>query len=107
MSNTTSQAAATIMPPPPAHPLALTLILAATPTLGIGRAGTLPWPQLRKEMAYFKRVTSRVVGGSSSGGRERCNAVVMGRKTWESIPPRFRPLEGRECGGGVGEVGGV
>ena len=25
----------------------------------------------------------------------KVNAVVMGRKTWESIPPRFRPLAGR------------
>ncbi|KAF2448169.1 hypothetical protein P171DRAFT_428279 [Karstenula rhodostoma CBS 690.94] len=96
------QLAATM--PPPQHPLALTLILAATPSLGIGRGGALPWPQLRKEMAYFRRVTSRVSTlASSSGesgkgegkGRRRCNAVVMGRKTWDSIPPRFRPLEGR------------
>jgi dihydrofolate reductase len=97
MSHTTSsplQAGAT-MPPPPSHALSLTLILAATPSLGIGRAGTLPWPQLRKEMAYFKRVTSRVVGPATAGGRTRCNAVVMGRKTWESIPARFRPLEER------------
>ncbi|KAL5414349.1 hypothetical protein PMIN03_003238 [Paraphaeosphaeria minitans] len=76
--------------------LALTLILAATPSLGIGRAGALPWPQLRKEMAYFRRVTSRVPKSvPTSGGSKRCNAVVMGRKTWDSIPPRFRPLEGR------------
>lgn len=93
----------------------LTLILAATPSLGIGKAGTLPWPQLRKEMGYFARVTKRVAptascarngagGGRGDGavndgagavGRRLINAVVMGRKTWDSIPPRFRPLPGR------------
>ncbi|KAL1605111.1 hypothetical protein SLS60_004654 [Paraconiothyrium brasiliense] len=83
------------MPPP--QTLSLTLILAATPSLGIGCAGTLPWPQLRKEMGYFKRVTSRVSSSSSPSipVRRRCNAVVMGRKTWDSIPLKFRPLDGR------------
>lgn len=82
------------MPPTPS----LTLILAATPSLGIGKAGGLPWPQLRKEMGYFARVTKRVAGGSSSSGvgqARRVNAVLMGRKTWDSIPPAFRPLKGR------------
>lgn len=83
------------MPPPNPTPLSLTLILAATPSLGIGKAGTLPWPQLRKEMGYFRRVTSRVPPSSSGSSRRRCNAVIMGRKTWDSIPPKFRPLEGR------------
>lgn len=84
------------MPPSSSQPLSLTLILAATPSLGIGKAGTLPWPQLRKEMGYFKRVTARVPPSQSAGGaRKRVNAVVMGRKTWDSIPERFRPLEGR------------
>lgn len=36
-------------------------------------------------MAHFKRVTM----GSGD------NAVIMGRKTWDSIPPKFRPLQGR------------
>ena len=40
-------------------------------------------------MAHFKEVTST----SPSPGMT--NAVIMGRKTWESIPPKFRPLPGR------------
>jgi dihydrofolate reductase len=41
-------------------PLDLTLVLAATRDMGIGRNGTLPWTGLRKEMAYFARVTKRL-----------------------------------------------
>jgi dihydrofolate reductase len=41
------------------HP-ELTLIVAATRTMGIGLNGTMPWTGLRKEMQYFARVTSRV-----------------------------------------------
>lgn len=40
-------------------PIELTLIVAATRNMGIGRAGTLPWTGLKKEMAYFARVTKR------------------------------------------------
>ena len=43
-------------------------------------------------MGYFARVTKRVPPGEE--GR-RVNAVVMGRKTWDSIPEKFRPLKGR------------
>lgn len=64
--------------------------------------GGLPWPQLRKEMGYFARVTKRVAGGAVDGdgngsreGKRRVNAVLMGRKTWDSIPEKFRPLKGR------------
>ncbi|KAL1643934.1 hypothetical protein SLS58_004609 [Diplodia intermedia] len=84
----------------------LTLIVAATPSLGIGKNGSLPWPQLKKEMGYFARVTKRVVVDAvpastttttttTATSTIRRNAVVMGRKTWESIPPRFRPLRDR------------
>jgi dihydrofolate reductase len=41
-------------------PLELTLIVAATRNMGIGRNGTLPWTGLKKEMAYFARVTKRL-----------------------------------------------
>ncbi|KAK0669622.1 putative dihydrofolate reductase [Cercophora samala] len=68
----------------------LTLILASTPKMGIGLSNALPWPTtLKKEMAYFARVTKRAPSPSVQ------NAVVMGRKTWDSIPPRFRPLPDR------------
>lgn len=48
---------------------------------GIGKDGKLPW-HVAEDMRFFKEVTS---GGT----------VVMGRKTWESIPAKFRPLPGR------------
>ncbi|KZL87627.1 dihydrofolate reductase [Colletotrichum incanum] len=70
----------------------LTLIVAATRNMGIGAKGGLPWTGLKKEMAYFARVTKRLPPQASSDAR---NAVIMGRKTWESIPPKFRPLKGR------------
>jgi dihydrofolate reductase len=69
----------------------LTLIVAATDsTLGIGRNGTLPW-RLKADLAYFARVTTR----RSTVNSTAKNAVIMGRKTWFSIPPRFRPLRDR------------
>jgi dihydrofolate reductase/thymidylate synthase len=56
-------------------------------------------------MAYFKRVTCATShdGYAESPAKERkvdgqpkkSNAVIMGRKTWESIPEKFRPLAGR------------
>jgi dihydrofolate reductase len=90
---------------PNMNPRDLTLIVAATNKMGIGRSGTLPWTGLKKEMAYFARVTKRA--GPTVSRQESpaivfvlivcqaTNAVIMGRKTWESIPPRFRPLKDR------------
>lgn len=62
------------------------IVAALKPSYGIGNKGKLPW-RLRKEMAYFKRVTLRTTHTQ--------NAVIMGRKTWESIPVKFRPLPDR------------
>ncbi|EKM61072.1 uncharacterized protein PHACADRAFT_82332 [Phanerochaete carnosa HHB-10118-sp] len=65
----------------------LSLIVAATVSNGIGQSSRLPW-RLPQEMTYFARITS----GAPEGTK---NAVVMGRKTWESIPAKFRPLRDR------------
>lgn len=47
----------------------------------IGLGGRMPW-HLPEDLAHFRAVTL----GST---------VVMGRTTWDSIEPRFRPLPGR------------
>lgn len=47
----------------------------------IGADGGMPW-HVPEDLAHFKAVTMGA-------------PVVMGRRTWESFPPRFRPLPGR------------
>ena len=59
----------------------LHLIFARAANGVIGRDGHLPW-HLPEDLAHFKRTT---LGCS----------VIMGRKTWDSLPPKFRPLPGR------------
>ena len=83
--------------PPPSR--SFVVIVAATAgSLGIGKNGALPW-RLAADMAYFKRCTSTPTvvssGSSDTGTAGKVNAVIMGRKTWQSIPQRFRPLSGR------------
>ena len=61
--------------------MALHLIFARARNGVIGHNNTLPW-HLPEDLAHFKQTT---LG----------QPVVMGRKTWESLPPKFRPLPGR------------
>lgn len=58
------------------------LIVAADEANGIAKSGVIPW-HIPEDMARFKALTGR-------------GTVIMGRKTWESLPPRFRPLPGRQ-----------
>ena len=58
------------------------LIAAVARNRVIGKDNQLPW-HLPEDMQYFREVT-------------RGAAVIMGRKTWESLPERFRPLPGRQ-----------
>lgn len=71
-----------------ATPPIVIIVATLLPELGIGYQGKLPW-RLSKEMKYFKDVTTRTINSSKR------NAVVMGHNTWNSIPPKFRPLKDR------------
>lgn len=53
-------------------------------TGGIGVNETLPW-RIPSDMRLFKDITTG----------EGMNVVIMGRKTWESLPVRHRPLSNR------------
>jgi dihydrofolate reductase len=61
--------------------MALHLILARARNGVIGANNQLPW-HLPEDLAHFKRTTLGC-------------PVIMGRKTWDSLPPQFRPLPGR------------
>ncbi len=60
------------------------IVVAMDEAGGIGKDGDLPW-KLSADMAHFRELT---IGGGN-------NAVIMGRRTWESIPDKFRPLPQR------------
>ena len=59
----------------------LALIAAVARNGAIGKAGGLVWRE-PEDQKHFRRVTMGC-------------PVIMGRKTWESLPARFRPLPGR------------
>ena len=64
------------------------IVAACGKSLGIGLNGELPW-RLKSEMKYFAETTTK------TKDIDKMNAVIMGRKTWESIPLKFRPLKNR------------
>jgi dihydrofolate reductase len=64
------------------------VVVAADLDWGIGKANALPWPKLKGDLAHFRKVTSE----APQGGR---NAIVMGRRTWESAEVAGRPLPRR------------
>lgn len=56
---------------------------------GIGFKGTLPWPKIERDLRFFSQMTRSSIFPYNS-------AVVMGRKTWESIPDNVQPLPFRD-----------
>ncbi len=63
------------------------LIVAYDQNKGIGKNNQLPW-HLPKDMAHFKQLTTTAKPGHQ-------NLVIMGRKTWDSLPEKYRPLPNR------------
>jgi dihydrofolate reductase len=59
----------------------IVIIAAVAKNRVIGKDNKLLW-NIPEDMAHFKALTAG-------------HTVIMGRKTWESLPPRFRPLPGR------------
>ena len=67
------------------------IVAMASKSRGIGCKGQLPW-RLKGDMKFFKDMTLGLPSGAPASSQ---NAVIMGRKTWMSIPSKFRPLPGR------------
>jgi dihydrofolate reductase/thymidylate synthase len=59
----------------------VTLVVAYDSMYGIGKNGKIPW-DIRADMIFFEKLTTNA-------------CVVMGRKTWESIPYNKRGLKNR------------
>ena len=80
----------------------LSMILALDSKDGLWKDGDLAW-RISEDMKYFKEVTTWTIPSAfqaaslkSKGSIEKKqNAVVMWRKTWDSIPEKYRPLPGR------------
>ncbi len=64
------------------------VVVAADLDWGIGKNNALPWPKLKGDMAHFRRITSTCAEG-------KLNAIIMGRKTWESAEMLGQPLPKR------------
>ncbi len=65
-----------------------TLVVAVDKNFGIGKNNTIPW-KLPSDLKHFSKITSKTEDPAKR------NVVIMGRKTWESLPPYHRPLRNR------------
>ena len=79
------------------------VVVAVTSDWGIGKDGRLPWhpKRLHVDMSFLKFITTNDYQWGERddelqfAGAKGKNVVIFGRKTWESIPPRFRPMNDR------------
>jgi len=56
---------------------------------GIGKDNAIPWHSV-EDLKHFQKITT-----TTDAKAPARNVVIMGRKTWESLPYRFRPLKDR------------
>jgi dihydrofolate reductase len=70
------------------------LVVAADDNWGIGKSNGLPWPKLRGDLQHFRRITSTIIATTNELPTSQ-NAVIMGRKTWQSVEVAQRPLPRR------------
>lgn len=67
----------------------LQVVIANTTNGGIGFENDLPWKRkLSTDLKRFRQITT-------NSEPNKMNAVIMGRKTWESLPLNYRPLPNR------------
>jgi dihydrofolate reductase/thymidylate synthase len=64
------------------------VVAVAEENWGIGLKQSIPW-RLPTDMKHFREITVR------TGDATKQHAVIMGRKTWESLPSKFKPLPNR------------
>ncbi len=80
--------------------MSITLVAAIAKNRAIGKNNKLIWRN-KDDMARFVALTSgkkdswRFYPADAENTIPKKNFIVMGRKTWESIPAKFRPLENR------------
>ena len=60
----------------------IVIIVAKSKNNCIGKDGTIPW-NIPEDLAFFKKMTTG-------------HTVIMGRKTWESLPKKYKPLPNRK-----------
>ncbi|VDL61212.1 unnamed protein product [Hymenolepis diminuta] len=65
----------------------LNVIAAVSQNRGIGKNNKLPW-RIPEDMDFFTQI-------SSAASEGKMNIAILGRLTWLSIPPKFRPLPNR------------
>ncbi|NIA02582.1 MAG: hypothetical protein GWP15_04300 [Nitrospirae bacterium] len=65
------------------------VIAAVDENFGIGKDNDLPW-SFSKDMAFFKKTTTE------TKDPDKKNMLIMGSRTWESIPEKYRPFKDRK-----------
>lgn len=68
--------------------ISLNIVVAIDSKNGIGKDNGIPW-YIPGDLKYFRDTTT------ITKNKNKKNILIMGRKTWDSIPPKYRPLPNR------------